>query len=47
MNCYKLHHFPAEITSHMVWLCYWFWLSYRDVEALLLASGIIVTYEAI
>jgi putative transposase len=44
---YKHHRFPAEIISHGVWLYYRFCLSYRDVEELLLARGIIVTYEAI
>jgi putative transposase len=44
---YKNHRFPAEIISHGVWLYYRFCLSYRDVEELLFARGIIVTYEAI
>jgi putative transposase len=44
---YKHHRFPAEIISHGVWLYYRFCLSYRDVEELLFARGIIVTYEAI
>jgi putative transposase len=44
---YKHHRFPAEIISHGVWLCFRFCLSYRDVEELLLARGVIVTYEAI
>jgi putative transposase len=46
-NPYKHHRFPAEIISHGVWLYYRFCLSYRDVEELLFARGIIVTYEAI
>jgi putative transposase len=46
-NSYKHHRFPAEIISHDVWLYYRFCLSYRDVEALLFARGIMVTYEAI
>jgi putative transposase len=46
-NCYKNHRFPAEIISHGVWLYFRFCLSYRDVEELLFARGIIVTYEAI
>jgi hypothetical protein len=46
-NRYKHHRFPAEIISHGVWLYFRFCLSYRDVEELLLARGIIVTYEAI
>jgi putative transposase len=44
---YKHHRFPGEIISHGVWLYYRFSLSYRDVEELLLARGIVVTYEAI
>jgi putative transposase len=46
-NPYKNHRFPAEIISHSVWLYFRFCLSYRDVEALLFARGIVVTYEAI
>jgi putative transposase len=44
---YKHHRFPAEIISQGVWLYFRFCLSYRDVEELLFARGIIVTYEAI
>jgi putative transposase len=46
-NRYKNHRFPAEIISHGVWLYFRFCLSYRDVEELLFASGVTVTYEAI
>jgi putative transposase len=46
-NRYKKHRFPAEIISHGVWLYFRFCLSYRNVEELLFARGIIVTYEAI
>jgi putative transposase len=46
-NRYKNYRFPSEIISHGVWLYYRFCLSYRDVEELLFARGIIVTYEAI
>jgi putative transposase len=46
-NRYKHHRFPVEIISHGVWLYFRFCLSYRDVEELLFARGIIVTYEAI
>jgi transposase-like protein len=42
---YKNHRFPAEIINHGVWLYYRFCLSYRDVEELLFARGIVVTYE--
>jgi putative transposase len=44
---YKHYRFPTEIISHGVWLYYRFCLSYRDVEELLFARGIAVTYEAI
>jgi transposase-like protein len=44
---YEQHHFPVEIISHGVWLYYRFCLSYRDVEELLSARGIIVMYETI
>src|SRR2546427_11017182 len=44
---YKHHRFPAEIISYGVWLYDRFCLSYRDVEELLFARGIMVTYEAI
>jgi putative transposase len=43
----KHHRFPAEIISHGVWLYFRFCLSYRDVEELLFARGLIVTYEII
>jgi putative transposase len=46
-NRYKNHRFPPDIISHAVWLYFRFCLSYRDVEELLFARGIIVTYEAI
>ena len=39
--------FPAEILSHTVWLYFRFTLSFRDIEELLAARGIFVTYEAI
>jgi putative transposase len=46
-NPYKNHRFPAEIIGHAVWLYFRFCLSYRDVEELLFAHGVLVTYEAI
>jgi putative transposase len=39
--------FPAEIIGHAVWLYFRFSLSYRDVEALLAARGVVVTYETV
>jgi putative transposase len=46
-NLYKRHRFPAEIISHCVWLYFRFCLSYRDVEELMAARGVILTYEAV
>jgi putative transposase len=46
-NPYKRHRFPAEIIGHCVWLYFRFCLSYRDVEELMAARGIILTYEAV
>ena len=46
-NLYKRHRFPAEIIGHYVWLYFRFCLSYRDVEELMAARGIILTYEAV
>jgi hypothetical protein len=37
------YRFPVEISSHSVWLYYRFSLSYRDVEELIAARGIVVT----
>ena len=41
------HRFPAEIISHGVWLSFRFCLSYRDVEELMAARGVTLTYEAV
>jgi transposase-like protein len=38
-NPYKRRRFPAEIISHCVWLYFPFYLSYRDVEALMSAPA--------
>jgi putative transposase len=43
---YQPHRFLVAIISHAVWLYCRFCLSSRDVEELLLARGIGVTYEA-
>ncbi len=47
MKTYKRFRYPSEIISHAVWLYHRFCLSFRDVEELLAARGIIVSYEAI
>src|SRR6266545_492089 len=44
---YKGYRFPAEIISHAVWLYYRFSLSYRDVEELMAARGVVLSYETI
>jgi putative transposase len=44
---YEKHRYPVEIISHEVWLYDRFSLSYCDVEELLFARGVIVSYEAI
>ncbi len=44
---YKGFRFPQGIISHAVWLYHRFSLSFRDVEELLYARGIVVTYETV
>ncbi len=44
---YKRHRFPPAIIAHAVWLYYRFALSYRDVEELLAARGVSLTYETV
>ena len=44
---YRGFRFPQEIIAHAVWLYHRFSLSFRDVEELLFARGIIVTYETV
>jgi putative transposase len=46
-HLYKRHRFPAEVIAHALWLYFRFSLSYRDVEELLAARGVIVTYETV
>jgi len=46
-NPYSGYRYPAEIISHAVWLYFRFALSYRDVEEILAARGIVVSYEAV
>ena len=41
------HRFPSEIIAYAVWTYFRFSLSLRDVEDLLAARGIIVSYETI
>jgi putative transposase len=44
---YKGHRFPVEIINHCVWLYFRFPLSFREVEELMLARGVVVSYETI
>ena len=46
-SLYKGFGFPAEMISHAVWLYHRFNLSYRDVEELLAARGVIVLDETV
>jgi hypothetical protein len=39
---YKGHRYPVEIINHCVWLYFWFPLSFREVEELMLARGVVV-----
>jgi transposase-like protein len=44
---YKGFRFPQENISHAMWIYHRFSLSYRDVEELLFARGVTVTYETV
>jgi putative transposase len=44
---YAGYRYPAQIISHAVWLYHRFTLSFRDVEELLAARGISVSYETV
>ena len=44
---YKGYRYPIEIIGHCVWLYHRFPLSLREVEELMLARGVVVTYETI
>jgi hypothetical protein len=44
---YKGYRYPIEIIGHAVWLYHRFALSLRDVEELMWARGVAVTYETI
>jgi hypothetical protein len=44
---YKGHRSPAEVIAQCVWLYFRFPLSFREVEELVLARGVIVSYETI
>jgi putative transposase len=44
---YKGHRYPVEIIAHCVWLYHRFPLSFREVEELMFARGVVVSYETI
>ena len=46
-NPYRGFRFPAEIIEHAVWLYHPFSLSLRDVELILAARGVVVSYDSI
>jgi putative transposase len=46
-SLYKGHRYPVEIISHCVWLYHRFPLSLREVEEMMMARGVLVTYESI
>jgi putative transposase len=46
-NPYRGFRFPAEIINQAVWLYHSFSLSLREVELILAARGIMVSYETI
>ena len=44
---YRGRRYPVEIINHCVWLYFRFPLSFREVEELMLARGVAVSYETI
>src|SRR6476661_8481454 len=44
---YKGHRYPVWSIGHCVWLYFRFSLSFREVEELMLARGVVVSYETI
>ena len=44
---YRRHRFPGIVIQQAVWLYFRFALSYRDVEDMLAARGIDVSYETL
>ena len=41
----QAHRYPVEIIDHCVWLYFRFTLSFREVEEMMLARGVVVSYE--
>ncbi|WP_424140560.1 hypothetical protein [Roseomonas chloroacetimidivorans] len=46
-NPYRGFRYPAEVIEYAVWLYHCFSLSLRDVELILAARGVVVSYETI
>jgi putative transposase len=46
-NIYAGYRYLSQIISHTVWLYHRFTLSFRDIEELLAARGIAVSYETV
>jgi putative transposase len=44
---YSGYRYPSKIISHAVWLYHRFTLSFRNIEEVLAARGIAVSYETI
>ena len=44
---YRGYRYPIEVIGHAVWLYHRFALSLRDVEELMVARGVVVSYETI
>jgi putative transposase len=44
---YRGYRFPCEIISHCVWLYFRFGVSFRDVEELMAARGVLLSYETV
>jgi putative transposase len=44
---YKRYRFPIEIIQQCVWLYFRFSISFRDVELMMAARGVVVSYESI
>jgi len=47
ISVYKRHRFPEVVISRAVWLYYRFSLNFQEVEELLAARGVVVSYETI
>ena len=46
-NPYRGHRFPKEIISYCIWLYFRFGVSFRDVEEMMAARGVLVSYETV